>query len=121
MTEILLGAGLFANDVEGGLFSTAGAAAPAAGGSRGDRDGRSGADSPLFFELFHQVSNLKNSERAELIPTRFCVSAMIFFLFGIVAPRSLRAFEAGSRQPDKEPFLFAARGAASKAEGNLSW
>jgi hypothetical protein len=27
-------------------------------------------------------------------------------IFGIVAPRSLRAFEAGSRQPDEEPFVM---------------
>ena len=27
-------------------------------------------------------------------------------MFGIVAPRSLRAFEADSRQPDKEPVVF---------------
>jgi hypothetical protein len=27
-------------------------------------------------------------------------------MFGIVAPRSLRAFEADSRQPDKEPLGF---------------
>jgi len=27
-------------------------------------------------------------------------------MFGIVAPRSLRAFEADSRQPDKEPIVF---------------
>jgi hypothetical protein len=29
----------------------------------------------------------------------------LLFIFGIVAPRSLRAFEADSRRPDKEPVV----------------
>ena len=102
MTAILLPPASLRTTSKAVFSSTGGAAAPA-GAPAATATGAAGSP-PFFFELFYQISDLQNSKRAELFHEVF-VCLPFYLILGIVAPRSLRAFEADSRQPDKEPLL----------------
>ena len=104
MTRDLVRAGLLEDDVEGGLLfdGSCGGAATSTGCRDGDRS--SGADAPLVFELFDEVSDFQDGKSAELFDECACICHISIFC-GIVAPRSFGRFQAGSRRTDEEPFV----------------
>ena len=74
MTAILLPPGLLENDVEGGLlFDGRSGGSPCGGSAAATATGAAALTPHFSSSCFHQVSDLQNSKRAELIHEVLCV------------------------------------------------